>query len=229
MIGIIGAMELEVEKIRSLLCGRRVHRIGGAEFCEGKLHGKDAVVAVCGMGKVNAAVCAQTMLLRFQPHMILNDGVAGGLSPDMRIGDIAVATSVVQHDMDLTPLGEPRGYIPNLGRANILCDPATVKALLAAAEKLEGVRVHSGVIATGDQFINGAAVKADLIRQFDAIACEMEGAAVGQVCALGGVPFGVIRAISDGGDDGSPADFASFARQAAERSAALLCGAFELL
>lgn len=215
MIGIIGAMALEAEHIRALLQESDRAAVGCTDFYIGKLHGHDVVAAVCGVGKVNAALCAQAMLLRFRPKLVLNVGVAGGLLPSMNIGDIAVASSVVQHDFDLTPLGEPRGQISS-------CDEKTVDALLRASKKFEDIKIHTGVIATGDQFISGQEIKVDLIKQFDAIACEMEGGAIGQVCALHGVPFGVIRAISDGADDGSPMDFMTFARQAADRSAKLL-------
>ena len=229
MIGIIGAMAVEVETIRALLEGREEVTVGGTAFCTGKLRGKDAVAAVCGVGKVNAALCAQAMLLRFGPSLVVNVGVGGGLLPAMRIGDIAVATHVVQHDMDTTPLGEPRGYISNLRRVEIPCCAQAAHALLAAARGLPGVRAHTGVIATGDQFINAEERRADLARHFGAIACEMEGAAVGQACALHGTAFAVVRAISDSADEGGAADFAAFARQAAERSAALLARAFPSL
>ncbi|MCL1952775.1 MAG: 5'-methylthioadenosine/adenosylhomocysteine nucleosidase [Oscillospiraceae bacterium] len=222
MVGIIGAMALEVEKLLSLLAGREARAVGCTQFHTGKLYGQDVVLAACGVGKVNAALCAQAMLLHFRPSMILNVGVAGGLLPEMRIGDIAVASSVVQHDMDTTPLGDPRGYISNLQCVEIPCSAPLVSTLLAAAEHLEGVHVHTGVVATGDQFIAKPEVKADLVRQFNAIACEMEGAAIGQACALHGVPFAVVRAISDGADAGAAMDFPAFARAAAERSAALL-------
>jgi len=222
LVGIIGAMALEVERVRALLQQRKCVAVGCTEFYTGKLHGVDAVVADCGVGKVNAALCAQAMLLQFKPKLILNIGVAGGLSPGMKIGDIAIATSVVQHDFNTAVLGNPRGFIFNLKRVNIPCDEKTIQMLLKAAGKLKDIQAHTGVIATGDQFISSQETKEELVQEFGAIACEMEGAAVGQVCALHGVPFGVVRAISDGADDGSPADFITFAKQAADRSAALL-------
>ena len=222
MIGIIGAMDIEMKKIRSLMEESKCVTVGCMDFYEGKLHGVDVVAAVCGVGKVNAALCTQAMLLRFAPTLILNVGVGGGLLPTMRIGDIAIATAVAQHDFDISPLGDPRGQIPNLQSVDIACDEQTVQALLNAAKELTDVSIHTGVIATGDQFISKQAVKDDLTGHFKAIACEMEGGAIGQVCALHKVPFAVIRAISDGADDGSPIDFMTFVLQAAERSAALL-------
>jgi len=227
MIGLIGAMALEVDEIRSLLHERKKISVGCTDFYEGKLHGKSVVIATCGIGKVNAALCAQAMLLHFQPRLIINIGVGGGLLGGMRIGDIAIASSVVQHDMDTTPLGEPRGFISNLQLVQMQCSGQAVQALAAAAKTLENVQVHIGVIATGDCFVNKQGMKDELVRHFDAIACEMEGAAIGQVCALHNVPFCVIRAISDGADDDSPKDFATFAKQAAEQSAALLLNAFQ--
>ena len=222
MIGIIGAMELEMKKIRSLMEESECVTVGCTDFYEGKLHGVDVVAAVCGVGKVNAALCTQAMLLRFAPTLILNVGVGGGLLPTMRIGDIAIATAVVQHDFDISPLGNPRSRIPNLRSVDIPCDKQTVQALLNAAKELNDISIHTGVIATGDQFINKQAVKDDLTKHFSAIACEMEGGAIGQVCALHKVPFAVIRAISDGADGGSPIAFVTFAQKAAKRSATLL-------
>jgi len=215
-------MALEVERIRALLQESERVAVGCTDFYAGKLHGQDAVVAECGVGKVNAALCAQAMLLRFKPQLVLNIGVGGGLSPGMKIGDIAIATSVVQHDFDTTPLGEPRGYLLRLDCVGIPCDEKTAGTLLKAAQALGDVQAHAGVIATGDQFISRQEIKDDLINEFSAIACEMEGGAIGQVCALHGVPFGVVRAISDGADGGSPVDFMTFAKQAADRSAQLL-------
>ena len=222
MIGIIGAMELEMKKIRSLMEESKCVTVGCTDFYEGKLHGVDVVAAVCGVGKVNAALCTQAMLLRFAPTLVLNVGVGGGLLPTMHIGDIAIAAAVVQHDFDISPLGDPRGKVPNLQSINMTCDEQTIKSLLNAAKELDDVSIHTGVIATGDQFISKQAVKDDLTEHFSAIACEMEGGAIGQVCALHKVPFAVIRAISDGADDGSSVDFMTFAQQAAERSATLL-------
>jgi adenosylhomocysteine nucleosidase len=222
-------MAVEVDEIRSLLQGSAVLSVGCTEFCTGTLHGKPAVVAACGVGKVNAALCAQTMLLHFRPALIVNVGVGGGLLPGMRIGDIAIASHVVQHDMDTSPLGEPRGYISNLQCVRVPCCAQAVSALLEAAQGLKEVRAHVGVIATGDRFVDKQEIKADLTEQFGAIACEMEGAAVGQVCALHGAAFCVVRAISDGAGEGSAMDFKAFARQAAQRSAALLTNAFTAL
>ncbi|MDR1464558.1 MAG: 5'-methylthioadenosine/adenosylhomocysteine nucleosidase [Oscillospiraceae bacterium] len=227
MIGIIGAMPVEIEGIRALLTESETERFGGAVFCRGNLHGSDgstveAVSAVCGVGKVNAALCAQAMILRYQPKLIINIGVGGGLLPDMRIGDIAVATAVVQHDFDTTPLGAPRGYLSNLDCVEIPCAKEVVDPLTRAGRNVEGVCLYIGTIATGDQFIHDLRIKVSLADHFGAIACEMEGAGVGQACALLGTPFGVIRTISDGANSRAATDFSAFLEQTAARSAALL-------
>ena len=215
MIGIIGAMALEIDALAERMQIRERIRAGQDDFRVGELFGQEAVLADCGPGKVNAALTAQQMILRWQPEWILNIGVAGGADPDLRVGDIVVATDAVQHDMDTTGLGDPAGYVSKVGLVAFPCDDKLRRRLVRAASQLQDVRVVEGVIATGDQFVNDAAVARRLREQFGAAAVEMEGAAIAHACYVHRVPCGILRSISDGANQDSGMDFADFAAAAA--------------
>lgn len=218
IIGIIGAMRVEMEALAAALEGKKTETLSDMEFHTGTLHGKNVVLAVCGVGKVFAAMCAQTMILHFGATKIINTGVAGTLTDKLSVCDIAVAEDVVQHDMDTSPLGDPVGLISGLNMVHMPADPALAKAVCAAIDKTGGKWV-SGTIASGDVFVADAAKKAYICDTFGAIACEMEGAAIGQVCTVNHVPFAIVRAISDGGNEDSPMDYPTFVKLAAARSA----------
>ncbi|MCX7714397.1 MAG: 5'-methylthioadenosine/adenosylhomocysteine nucleosidase [Clostridia bacterium] len=218
MVGIIGAMEIEVEQLKNMMKDVVVHMVGKLEFYEGILLGVRVVAAISGVGKVNSAVCTQTMILKFSPDVIINIGVAGGLNNQLKIGDIAIATQVVQHDMDTSALGDPIGFISGLDIVQIPCAPWAVDIFKKAADKIDSVSSMTGIIASGDQFINRLEKKEWIKENFHAIAVEMEGAAIGQVCFINGVDFCVIRAISDSADDDSHLSFREFAEMAAKNS-----------
>ena len=222
MIGIIGAMHIEVETIKSLMENKISEKIGGVEFVKGTLHGKEIVIAVCGIGKVAAAMCAQAMILKYAPDCIINTGVGGSLSTALAIGDIAVAESLVQHDMDTSPLGDPVGLISGINVVNIPADNDVIKLLSEGIETLENVKGMRGVIASGDQFIASVEKKKFITDNFSAIVCEMEGASIAQVCYTNGVPFGVVRAVSDCADGSSHMDYGEFLPIAAANAAKLI-------
>ncbi len=222
MIGILGAMDIEVAQIKGALTSPVTTSIHGIDFTRGQLEGREVVVAQCGIGKVNAAACAQMLIDRFGPALVINVGVGGSLSPDLRLGDIAVARRVVQHDVDTTALGDPAGYVSTVNKVFFDCDEAAVNGLLAAISDVPGVRGQAGVIATGDQFINSASVKARIVERFGAICCDMESGAIAQVCLISGVPFAAVRAISDNADDDSHMDYPQFTRMAASHSTEVL-------
>lgn len=213
MIGIIGAMSIETEGLKAAMTERREETVSGIRFTVGKLGDTPCVTATCGVGKVAAAMCAEAMLLRFKATALLNTGVAGGLADGMKVTDVAVATDVVQHDMDTTAIGDPVGLISGLNIVHIPTDK-TMTALLAKIAAMEGP-VFEGTIASGDLFVAKEADKMRIKTTFGAIACEMEGASIGQVAYTNGVPFAVLRVISDGGDG---MEFSEFAPIAAERS-----------
>lgn len=222
-IGLIGAMTVEVEALKEKTENKRISVISGVEYVEGTLCGKEVVLAVAGVGKVNAGICAQTMILKFQPDVIINTGVAGGIGSGVKILDVVVATSVAQHDMDTSPLGDPVGFITGINKVAMDCDADTCDRLCAAA-KACGVEPFRGMIVSGDQFI-GSKEQIDKIRaNFDAMACEMEGGAIGQVCTMnGGVRFAVVRAISDGGDDEANMNYPQFVKIACAKSVEIIC------
>ena len=219
--GIIGAMKVETDSLKAKVENATRETISGIEFVSGTLCGKPVVIAQCGIGKVFAAMCAQTMILRFGATRIINTGVAGTLCDELGILDIAVADGVVQHDMDTSPLGDPVGLISGI---NVVTFPATeslCEQILTAAEVL-GFRARRGVIASGDQFINNAEKKKWLRSTFDAIACEMEGAAIGHVCFVNGVEFAVIRSISDNASGEADMEYPEMVSRAAVRSEELV-------
>lgn len=221
MIGIIGAMDMETEGLISGMEKPERETVSGVTYTRGKLEGKDVVVATCGIGKVNAAICAQTMILRYHPALIINTGVAGTLTPELGIGDVAVGARLVQHDMDTGLTGDPYGYISGVNRVYFEADKETSEKLAACVNAC-GARTVRGTIATGDQFIASAERKALIVERFGAIACEMEGGAIAHVATANGTPFAVLRAISDNADGGATEDFSTFARKAAERSIAVM-------
>jgi len=221
MTGIIGAMRVEVDALKGKMKNTTSEVVSGIEFCRGTLGGGEVVLAQCGVGKVFAALCAQTMILRYGVKRIINTGVAGTLSPNIGVLDVAVASAVVQHDMDTSPLGDPVGLLSGINVVEIPTDKTLSDKIAAAARDL-GKRVERGVIASGDQFINSAEKKAWIAQQFDAIACEMEGAAIGHVCYVNGVDFAVLRTISDNASGEADMEFPEMARRAAEGAQAII-------
>lgn len=199
MIGIIGAMDIEIENIALNMTDVKKETISSVTYISGKLYGKDVVCAVCGIGKVFSAVCTQTMILRYSPEIIINTGIAGSLSDKLSVSDTVVAQSLVQHDMDTTAFGDPKGFVNGLGVVNIPCDEEVSKEICAIMDKC-GVKNVRGVIATGDCFVADSSKKRDIQNTFNAVACDMEGASIALVCHIGGVKCAVMRTISDGAD-----------------------------
>lgn len=216
-IGIIGAMQIEIEGLKAAMTDVTEEVISGITFTKGLLEGKQVVCAVCGVGKVFAAIAAQTMILRYAPRALLNTGVAGGLADGLCVGDVVLADHVVQHDMDTSPLGDPVGLLSGINIVRIPTDGALLTALDAASRAV-GLTPRIGTVATGDQFIASDTQKHRLREQFDAAACEMEGGAIGHVAYVNHVPFAVLRAISDGGDG---MEFSEFVTLAAKHSVAV--------
>ena len=218
MIGIIGAMEIEVESLKSKLTDTVTETVGGVDYFVGKMYGKDVVVAKCGVGKVFAAICAQTMILKYAPKLIINTGVAGSLSQNLGVLDVAVGSGVIQHDMDTSAIGDPVGLISGINMVNIPTDKAASFDIALCIKKL-GLHTIRGAIASGDQFIGSEAAKNKILENFpESVACEMEGAAIGQACYVSKVPFAVIRAISDNANSQGHMDFPTFAKAAAVNS-----------
>lgn len=218
MIGLIGAMAVEVEALMGKLEDRREERIGMDTFVSGRLFGQEAVLAVCGPGKINAALCAQSMILHYKPQWVLNLGVAGAGEAGVSIGDMVIADCAVQHDCDTSPLGDPVGLVSKINLVELPCDAKLADRLERAALALGDVKVHRGVIATGDQFIHSGDVRSRIHGLFQAKAVEMEGGAVAHACYAHGVPCGVLRSVSDQADGHSTMDYPTFVQLAAAHS-----------
>ncbi|MCD7778490.1 MAG: 5'-methylthioadenosine/adenosylhomocysteine nucleosidase [Clostridiales bacterium] len=216
-IGIIGAMDIEIQRIKSMLNVVTTKTAAGMDFTVGLLEGKSVVAAMCGVGKVNAAVCTQIMIDMFAVDCIINVGVAGGLAPGLEIGDIVISTDAIQHDMNVEGLGYPKGVIPDMESSVFKADPyLTEKAENALATcGLKGIK---GRIAAGDVFVCDQALKDSIIKDFGGACCEMEGGAIAQTCVLNKIPFVIIRAISDSADDSGSMDYPAFKKLAAANS-----------
>ena len=180
MIGIIGAMDVEMNALKNLIDCPETEVVSGVAFTKGKLFGEEVVLAVCGIGKVFAALCTEAMILRYAPEAIINIGVAGTLTEKLSIGDMAVGSAAVCHDMDTSPLGDPKGLISGINLIEIPLCKKMSKTFFEICHT-QGIHAVQGVIASGDQFICDQKVKKDIVRQFSAIACEMEGQAIAQV------------------------------------------------
>lgn len=221
MIGIIGAMDVEVNTLKQKVKNKTVTNIAGIDFVMGDIEGVMAVVAQCSPGKVNAALCSQAMIDRFSPDCIINVGVGCSLSPEVVIKNVVIASDVCEYDIDITALGEPRGFINGLNMTKVPTDTALSDSLARAAINC-GERIHRGTVASGDTFIAGEELKHSLKTDFGAICGEMEGGAIGHTCAANGIPFAVLRSISDGGDENALMDYPTFKNIAAKLSTSII-------
>ncbi len=228
--GIIGAMDSEIALLTSEMTGVQTHTAVGLTFYVGTLCGKQAVVVKCGVGKVNAAACAQMLIDRYEVDAVINVGVAGGVSSKLQVLDVVVGTSLVQHDFDLRPFGYVKGF---LGRdygeetdkpTCFEADKALVsRAVKAANDILKGEHAcYEGVIASGDEFVASSERRVAIASEFDALASEMEGAAIAQVASQNDVPFLVLRIISDLADGSAPVSFETVVQFAADKAAAII-------
>ncbi len=221
--GIIGAMKEEVETLKASLTKLKTSTIAGMEFHEGKLDGKSVVVVQCGMGKVNAGICANTLVHTFGVDRIINTGVAGSLDARIDIGDMVISTDAVQHDFTVEAIGFQKGEIPYTGLYAFPADEElramAYRAALAAAPES---KVFEGRVCSGDQFIATREQKDAIVKAFGGLCCEMEGGAIAHACYLNHTPFVIIRAISDKADDSEEVSFEIFAEAAAKHCAAIV-------
>lgn len=227
MIGIIGALDVEIDGIKAIMTDIKEEVVSKIPYTLGKINGKDCVIAQCGIGKVNAAMCSQTMILKYSPSAIINSGVAGALSKKLNIGDIVISTNVVQHDIcviedENEPSGMdiPRGTVEFCDEKiiNIPADKALGEKLKGCCDILENTNSYLGTIATGEQFVADKKARLEIGGYFNALACEMEGGAIGQVCYRNNVPFVILRAISDNIDTNLFMDFLEFKTMAANNT-----------
>ncbi len=215
MIGIIGAMDEEVQKLKEDMTEMQAEQRGGLCFLKGKLCGKEVVVVRSGIGKVNAAACTQTLIDRYQATCIINTGIAGSLDASINIGDIVLSEDAVQYDVDATAFGYALGEIPRVGT---LAFRAEERLIDLAEEENRHVNpeIHTfiGRVCSGDLFVSDNAKKQWISEHFQGSCCEMEGAAIAQVAYQNRVPFLIIRAISDKADGSASVDYPTFEKQA---------------
>lgn len=226
MIAIIGAMDCEIALLLSSMTDEKSEKIGKHTYYTGKISGQDCVLAKCGVGMVNAATAAAVIIEKYRPEAIINIGVGGGLAPDLSVGEMIAATALCTHDLDYGVLGDERGtvFYPD-GESLIMLptDTELTDALVRAAERLD-IPCRRGVIASGDRFVSSSEARTDIRGAFGADVCEMEGAAMAQTAYAFGVPFAVLRSVSDLADGSAPASFERFAAESADRAAKLLIG-----
>lgn len=223
MIGIIGAMDEEVEQIVSAMELTRQETKASMTFNAGKLSGRDVVIVRSGIGKVNAAVCTQILVDDFNVDYVINTGIAGSLKAEIDIADVVISSDVLHHDMDATGFGYPLGQIPRMDTLSFAADDRLIKlAEEACAKVIPQVGVHVGRVVSGDQFISDKAVKDRISKNFEGFCTEMEGAAIAQTASLNGVPFVILRAISDKADDSATMDYPAFEKQAIANSVLLI-------
>lgn len=219
-------MQIEADGIIALCENVKTKTHAKMKFTLGTLHGREICIVVCGVGKVNAAMCALMLIEKYKPDLVLNSGVAGSLSPIVGIGDIVVATKSVEHDMNGTALGDKQGEItfPDGNMMFFECDKQASTLLAAICKEIPDTKVAHGIIASGDIFVSDRKQRFKINDRFGALACEMEGAAIGHVCVRCKVPYGIIRAISDDLDENKGMDFVKFCELASKKTVAAVSG-----
>lgn len=220
-LGIIGAMDVEVATLKERMENPTVTTRAAMHYYEGKLEGLPAVVVQCGVGKVNAAMCAQILCDCFGVTHIVNTGIAGSLCAELDIADMVVSADVIYHDFDLRFWGRPIGQVPGMDVTAFPADEMLKTLARSAAECVNPGHVRIGRIASGDQFICSKEQKEKIIADTSAICAEMEGAAIAHTAYRNGIPFVILRAISDKADDSAEMDYPTFERLAAHRCAAV--------
>lgn len=223
MLGIIGAMDVEVAKLKEMMTEVEVERASSMEFYKGRLNGAQAVVVRAGIGKVNAACCTQTMIDRYPLSCVINTGIAGSLQAKIDIGDIVLSTDAVEHDMEVAVFGYEPGHIPGMKELSFVADEKLRRIAKESCEKVNpDVHVYEGRVVTGDQFISDKEKKAWLVETFGGYCTEMEGAAIAHAAYLNHIPFLIVRSISDKADDSATMDYPEFEAKAVEHSVRLI-------
>ncbi|HSQ89638.1 5'-methylthioadenosine/adenosylhomocysteine nucleosidase [Romboutsia sp.] len=218
-IGIIGAMDEEVDILVELMDVKETIEKASLKFYKGTLEGKDIVLVRCGIGKVNSALCAQILISEFDVDAVVNTGVAGALHSDLDVYDIVISTDAIQYDFDTTVFGHKKGVIPRMDNSTFIADERLVKAAFeSSVEETKTHKVVKGRVVTGDMFISSKELKDELVNDFGAYCGEMEGAAIAHVCSLNKVPFVIIRAMSDKADGTADVVYEEFVQDAAHNS-----------
>ena len=218
-LGIIGAMDVEVALLKENMTNVTAAAHAGSDYFEGQLSGVDAVVVQCGVGKVNAALCAQILRDVYGVTHLVNTGIAGSLCADLDIGDLVVSCDAIYHDFDISHFGRAIGEVPGMGVVAFPADKAMMETAFAAAESVNAGHTKIGRIASGDQFVCSKEKKEKISADTQALCTEMEGAAIAHTAYRNGVPFVILRAISDKADDSAEMDYPTFEAIAAKRCA----------
>ena len=218
-LGIIGAMSIEIETLKETMLDLRFSSHGGMEFYQGTLEGLPVVLVQCGVGKVNAAMCAQILVSCYGVTHLVNTGIAGSLSVQLDIGDLVVSQDAMYHDFDCVHFGYEMGKVPGMDTVSFPADETMIRYALAAAEAVNPGHTKTGRVASGDQFICEKAQKEHIISVTQALCTEMEGAGIAQTAHRNEVPFVILRAISDKADDSAEMDYPTFEAIAADRCA----------
>ena len=222
-LGIIGAMDVEVAALKQKMEHVTVTNRAGMAYFEGTLEGLACVVVQCGVGKINAAMCTQILIDCFQVTHIVNTGIAGSLCAQLDIGDLVISQDAIHHDFDLHFWGRPIGQVPGMDVIAFPADAALMDAAYAAAESVNPGHTTVGRVASGDQFICSKQQKEKIIADTNAMCAEMEGASIAHTAYRNGIPFVIVRAISDKADDSAEMDYPTFEAIAAQRCAAVTC------
>ena len=222
-IGIIGAMEEEINILKEKMQVEKVEKKAGMEFFQGILSGKNVIIVRSGIGKVNAAICTQILADDFGVEAVINTGVAGSLRNEINIGDIVLSSDSLQHDMDATGFGYELGIIPRMDTSIFKADESMIKMAKKVCEEVNpDIQVFIGRVVSGDQFISDSEKKQFLIKEFGGYCTEMEGAAIAQAAHLNNIPYLVIRAISDKADHSAEMDYGEFEAKAIEHTVKLV-------
>ena len=218
-LGIIGAMKIEIETLKESLEGLTTSCRTGMEFYEGTLEGTSVVIVQCGVGKVNAAMCAQILCDCYGVTHLINTGIAGSLNAALDIGDLVVSKDAMYHDFDCVHFGYEMGKVPGMDTVSFPADETLIGYAFAAAESLNPGHTRIGRVASGDQFVAEKELKERIIARTQGMCTEMEGAAIAQTAYRNGLPFVILRAISDKADDSAEMDYPTFEKLAAHRCA----------
>lgn len=222
VLGIIAAMSEELELILQDMKLKNKKTVANLTFNEGTLYDKNVVAVVCGIGKVNAAICTQILISEFSVDKVINIGVAGGVNKDIYPGDVVIGNSLVEHDIDCSVFGDPVGQIPRMDTFDFKADDTLVNLAKDSCNKLNNINSFVGRIVSGDQFIASQEKVQYLEKEFNAFSCEMEGASIAHVCYSNNVPFVIIRSISDNANNGAHVDFEKFTPIAVKNSTAIV-------
>lgn len=229
-IGIIGAMDEEVNRLKENMQVDKIEKKAGMEFFAGVLGTKNVVVVRSGIGKVNAGICTQILIDDFQVDGVINTGIAGSLKNEINIGDIVLSRDSLQHDMDATGFGYEPGIIPRMEQSTFVADEKLIQLAQKVNQEVNpDIATFVGRVVSGDQFISDSQKKEFLVSSFQGYCTEMEGAAIAQVCYLNEIPFLIIRAISDKADNSATMDYSEFEAKAIEHTVRLVTGMMKQL